>query len=443
MRSVAKRLSPKGALICAMAFAVMAAAAPAQTNPNERSFPQSKTAVEKALSTMESSLAGHLPVLEGFAKPGEHPLDSYQRAYFQSTVRVSSIPSGGSVVRVSTKVTAWYADPSASRSGYQLLISNGRIEADVLDQLADQLAKISGEENTRIAAVATPKATAQPVTKTEPAQTEPAKAEPAISAPAPKFPENSETFPSSVTQGLAAHVNDHPDNNAASVKSDSALQAEADSLEEVLKKQAYPKNLVAVKKSGTPVVSTPSLNAKPEFLASMHDEFELLDFNSDWVHVRVSGLSRGWIWRNSVEMPGGIRDTDAQPTSALTPVADLFHVIREETSTFPGDWDQLKNKNVKIISVQKIDESAKDAGAKARLEYTKFLLEKDYNELAKTPAAAAGIVVIFDSADGGMVAATMSTLKEWRAGVLSDSALWHKCFFDPPETFESSGASGQ
>ena len=55
----------------------------------------------------------------------------------------------------------------------------------------------------------------------------------------------------------------------------------------------------------------------------------------------------------------------------------------------------------------------------------------------------AGIVVIFDSADGGMVAATMSVLKDWRAGTLSDSALWHKCFFDPPETFESSGASGQ
>jgi hypothetical protein len=52
-------------------------------------------------------------------------------------------------------------------------------------------------------------------------------------------------------------------------------------------------------------------------------------------------------------------------------------------------------------------------------------------------------VVIFDSADGGMVAATMATLKEWRAGALSDSALWHKCFFDPPETFDSSGTSGQ
>src|SRR6202049_1562632 len=225
-------------------------------------------------------------------------------------------------------------------------------------------------------------------------------------------------------------------------KSDSALQAEADSLEEILKNQAHPKNLVAVKKSGTPVVSTPSLTAKPQFLASLHDEFEMLDFNPDWVHVRISGLSRGWIWRTSVEMPDGIADTGApaQP-STLTPVADLFRVEREEIAPFPGDWEPLRSKSVKIISVQRIDDNAKDAGSKARLEYTKFLLEKNYKEMSQDPAAPAGIVVIFDSADGGMIAATMAALQQWRAGALSDSALWHKCFFDPPETFESSGSS--
>ncbi len=93
-----------------------------------------------------------------------------------------------------------------------------------------------------------------------------------------------------------------------------SLKAEAENLEEILKNTAHPKNLVAVKKSGTPVVSTPSLTAKPQFLASLHDEFELLDFNADWVHVRISGLSRGWIWRNSVEMPEGISDTAASST---------------------------------------------------------------------------------------------------------------------------------
>jgi len=409
--------------------AFVAAQTPAQNAPYERAFPQSKAAVEKALAAMPGNLAGHLPVLDGFANPGEHPLDRYQRAYYQSKVQITSTPSGGSLVRVSTKVTAWYADPAGSRSGYQLLTSNGRLESDLLDQLADQLAKGSTESSNRTASASSP----QP-------STEPAAAEPTISAPAPKFPDTDRTFSSSVSQGLSAQERARASAPQKVEKSDSALQAEAESLEETLKNQAHPKNLVAVKKSGTPVVSTPSLTAKPQFLASMHDEFEMLDFNADWVHVRISGLSRGWIWRNSVEMPNGIRDTDAAPAAGLAPAADLFHVIRQETSTFPGDWEQLRNKNVKIISVQKVDENAKDAGPKARLEYTKFLLEKNYKELAQAPAAPAGIVVIFDSADGGMIAATIPALQQWRAGTLSDSALWHKCFFDPPETFDSAGA---
>jgi hypothetical protein len=414
-------------------FVALIVRAPAQANSYERAFPQSKATVEKALTAVQANLAGHLPVLDGFAKPGEHPLDRYQRAYYQSSVQVSSTPSGGSLVRVSTKVTAWYADPVASRSGYQLLTSNGRIEADLLDQLADQLAKSSTEDSNKTASVSTPKPSSE---------TPAAAAEPTISAPAPKFPETDRTFSSSLSQGLAAQERDRTPDAQSTVKSDSALQAEADSLQEILKNQSHPKNLVAVKKSGTPVVSAPSLNAKPQFLASMHDEFEMLDFNADWVHVRISGLSRGWIWRNSVEMPDGIANTDTTAAaSSLTPVADLYRVEREETALFPGDWEPLRNKSVKIISVQKIDDNAKDAGPKTRLEYTKFLLEKSYKEMAQTPPALAGIVVIFDAADGGMIAATMATLQQWRAGTLSDSALWHKCFFDPPETFDSSASS--
>jgi hypothetical protein len=412
-------------------LALAAVCTQAQSNSNERAFPQSKATLEKALKALQGTLSGRLPSLEGFAKPGEHPLDRYQRGYFQTTVQVSSSPSGGSVVRVSTKVTAWYADPAGVHSGYQLLTSNGRLEADTLDQLSDQLAA---------ATAPTEKA---PATASLPAPREPAKdTKTAVSAPAPAFPENPRTFSSAVTQGLASQAAELHKDQGNPEKSGSALQAEAASLEEILKNQAHPKNLVAVKKSGTPVVATPSLTAKPEFLASMHDEFEMLNFNADWVHVRISGLSRGWIWRNSVEMPEGIPDTDAPAASSLTPAADLFHVIREETAPFPGDWEPLRSKNVKIVSVQKIDQNAKEAGPKDRLEYAKFLLEKNYAELAQKAQELAGIVLIFDSADGGMIAATLPALQQWKAGTLSDSALWHKCFFDPPEIFDSAAPAG-
>ncbi len=251
-----------------IAFGILAilsgSSALAQANSYERAFPQSKAAVEKALAALQSSLAGHLPVLDGFAKPGEHPLDRYQRGYYQSTWQVTSTPAGGSLVRITTKVTAWYADPGSAHSGYQLLTSNGRLEADLLDQVAEQLAKGT--------ATSTPSATA-PVSKPS--------SEPAVSAPSPALPQTDQTFASSLSQGLAAqqHTSAKPGDSLSDEKSNSALQAEAENLAEVLKNTAHPKNLVAVKKSGTPVVSTPSLTAKPQFLASMHDEFEMLDFN--------------------------------------------------------------------------------------------------------------------------------------------------------------------
>jgi hypothetical protein len=401
-----------------------------QTNSNDRVFSQPKPTVERALKDLQSLMAGQLPVLEGFALATDQPLDRYRRAYYQSTVQVSSTASGGTIVRVNTKVTAWYTDPNSSRSGYRLLPSNGRLEAELLDQLTERLATLE-------TGVKASSAKAMPVAQP---RIQSAETQPNISAPMPRLPETGGTFSSSLAQSLAAHDR----NDSAEKKSgdDSSLKAEAQNLEEILKNQAHPTNLVAVKKSGTPVVATSSLNAKTLFLASAHDEFEILGFNSDWVHVRISGLSRGWIWRNNLEMPGNIPDAPAQSVPVpAAPAAELFHVSREESAPFPGDWEPLRGKTVKIISVQKADETAKDIAITLRLEFAKSVLDKSYGELTKSPEFA-GVVLIFDSADGGMIAATLSTLQQWKAGKLSDAALWHQCFFDPPETLSSPGAPG-
>jgi hypothetical protein len=274
-----------------------------------------------------------------------------------------------------------------------------------------------------------------------PARETPPDEEPSAPEPARKFPAAHDTLPSSF-EGRASAPGTGEKAAESSSKPDHSLESEAKALEEILKNTAHPQNLAAVKKSGTPVVSTPSLTAKPLFLASEHDEFELLDFNADWVHVRISGLSRGWIWRNSVEMPESIPDTLASSPGGTNAAADVFHVVREETAPFPGDWEPLRGKSVKIISVQKVDEANKNVGSTERLEYTKFLLEKSYREILEKKQELQGIVVVFDSADGGMMAATTPVLEQWRAGALTDSALWHKCFFDPPETFNSAGSSG-
>jgi len=453
VRRAGARCEMLGAFLGLTILTLLVGRGVAQSGGYERTFPQSKATVERVLKDMQFSMAGRLPVLEGFAVAGDHPLDRYQRAYFQSTVQVSATASGGSVVHVSTKVTAWYSDAIPARSGYQLLSSNGRLEADLLDELAAELGKReAGNGAQPQPAPATALSAASPSTKS-PAQPRTAEsASPSApasessssvpAAPVPRLPETGGTFSSSLAQNLAAQqpgVTQTGQTPAADPER-AALKAEAESLEEILKNQTHPKNLVAVKKSGTPVVASPSLTAKTLFMASAHDEFEMLDFNADWVHVRISGLSRGWVWRNSLEMPEGIPEIAAGSRAAPGPAAgELFRVSREETAIFPGDWEPLRNKSVTIISVQKTDESARDDGARLKLAFAKSLLNKSYAELEKKVDTSAGIVLIFDSADGGMIATTVSTLQQWKAGKLSDSALWHQSYFDPPETFSSDG----
>jgi hypothetical protein len=442
------RTSDRHAFWCALLAAVVVVcgvrSSLAQGGGYDRAFPQSKAAVEKVLKEMQGAASGRLPVLEGFATSTDHPLDHYQRGYYQAKFQVTAGPAGGSVVHVSVEVTAWYADPVAAHSGYHLLTSNGRLEADLLDQLSDQLAAkapaagsatsvgrtssgqgVSGQTNSGQAAKQTGKMTV--------AQ------DSAISAPMPRIPESGS---GSLAQGLAEQEKAGTAATAPD-KTQAGLRAEAESLEEVLKSQSHPRNLVVVKKAGTPVVESASLSAKTLFLASAHDEFEMLDFNRDWVHVHISGLSRGWIWRNNLQMPEGIPENDIVASAgAASTASEIFHMAREEEAPFPGDWAPLRGKKVKIISVEKIDENAKDTGARVKLEFTKAVLTSNYADLAKKAQDLAGIVLIFDSADGGMIAATFPVLQQWKAGKLTDAALWHQCFFDPPETFSVSGAAG-
>jgi hypothetical protein len=297
----------------------------------------------------------------------------------------------------------------------------------MLDQLAERLA---GQLAT------------QPVAKTSPAITpipkQTAKAapanEPSVSAPMPRFPEIRSGISASVTRNTDTQPNGNSESKTTVAKNDAGpLEAEAENLKEILKNQAHPKNLVAVKKSGTPVVASASLNAKTLFLASAHDEFEMLDYNRDWVHVRISGLSRGWIWRTDLELPDSVPNTDASlPASTGRNAAELYHVSREEIAVFPGDWEPLRGKSVKIVSVEQTGED-KDLSSQLRLAFAKSVLNTDYADLAQKKQELAGIVLIFDAVDGGMIAATFPMLQEWKAGTLSDAALWHQCYFDPPE----------
>lgn len=387
-------------------------------NATEKTFPKSKAAVEKVLKALQSSVAGRLPSLEGFAQPSEHPLDRFQRGYYQCDIQV--IPAGaGSKVRVNAKITAWYSDPTSGHSGYQTLASNGRIEADLLDQIADALGVIPQP-------VATEAPRALP---TAPSHS----AEAGISAPMPQIPNSGlhSSPPLSVDRNADSSLKAETD---AAEKHEQELSAEAKGLEEILQNQAHPNNLVAVKKTGTPVVQTPNADSKILFPATAGDEFELLDVNSNWVHVRISGISRGWLRRSEVEMPKDFAGPEQPGTSSKNTSSnpDEFRVTNEQIAPFPADWEPLRGKIVKIVTVQKVKDSATETGAQAKLQFAKALFMQQYNEVAAAPGTE-GIVIIFDSEDGGMIAVNLPTLKQWQAGSVSDELAWKQCFFDPPE----------
>jgi hypothetical protein len=87
--------------------------------------------------------------------------------------------------------------------------------------------------------------------------------------------------------------------------------------------------------------------------------------------------------------------------------------------------------------VQEAGGKAADTGSHAKLEFAKSVFDREYVELTKSSTTAAGVVLVFDAEDGGMMATTLPVLQQWKAGTLSDEALWRRCYFDPPEMFRS------
>jgi hypothetical protein len=340
-------------------------------------------------------------------------------------------------VRVSAKISAWYSDPaSPSKSGYQVLPSNGRLETDFLDRLEEALGGKASTSPAKLPGSALPSQS----------KNKPVASSPAISAALPSggaAPSKSSTIPANSPFKLenalnADRVASLATQKAVADKHMGELTKEAKGLDEILRNQAHPNNLVAVKKSATPVLVSPIEGAKVLFLASAEDEFEILDMNASWAHVRISGLSRGWIRRSSLEMPGPAPSDVRTADEPAVAKPEQFQVKDEQVATFPGTWGPLQGKTVKILTVQASGKTS-DKGAPARLEFAKSLFEKEYAELSQASSTAVGVVLIFDSEDGGMAATTLAALQQWKAGTLSDQGFWRRCFFDPPEAFGSGG----
>jgi hypothetical protein len=410
----------------------------AQSKTVERTVHASKADVEATLRSLQAYSGSKLPAVEGFVNAGEEPLDHFRQPYYQYSLKVTSISPTETVVRVSAKITAWYAADDASSSGYRALPSNGRLESDLFDRMDEALRNKATAPSTPMATVAANESPDGKISTwssngagSNEAGTNVAKGNaPPDAASASKA---AATSPFHTSSSVAADASTRKV-DVAPDKQIQHLKDEVNALQDILQHQSKPDDLAVVRESGTPVLSTASDKAKVMFMASAEDEFQVLKVDGEFVHVQMTPLLRGWVRRSQLDLSNVSAQLIGPVTApALTPAAGSPFQTREETGTFPGDWAPLKGKRVKIVWVQAAD-GANEGSPEKRTSFAKSMFRKSYPELAKV-SDLAGIVIVFDAADGGMAAATAASLQELNVGKLSEDAFWRQCWLDPPEAF--------
>lgn len=443
-----------------LAILLVTANASAQAKAVERTFSNPLSEVQQVVDDVKSSSSGRLPLLEGFVDVGDQPLKGYERGYYVCTLQVLPAANGGAKVQVTSKITAWYTDPESARSGYRELSSNGHVETDLLDRIEDALAHKASphapgstirvppagplytpppasQPGPKTPATAAPSATPQPAANNSPAS---AAGESSSNRNAPPaLPGRTASPPTALP--AAESLESIQARRAIAEERARQISADIKGLEQIQQNQVRPVDLVIVKKPGVSIFAKPEEGAQVLFTTEEEDEFQIIGLEGAWVHVEISGASRGWIRRSQVELPssyGGPGGTKAAaPASPAN--ADLFKVTREETNTFSGKWDPLQGKTVRVVWVEPAEGSSSSPADKRK--FAKYLLLKAYKESASSDEKVAGVVVVFDSADGGQIAATMENLKALQDGSMSDASFWKAASLDPAESFQDSARS--
>jgi hypothetical protein len=401
------------------------------TETYQRNYPNSPDELQKAVQTVRSITRGRLPILDGFVVPQGQPLESYSRGYYETTLTVLPAGSGQGIVRAAAKITAWYTDPDASRSGYRVLPSNGRLENDALDRIDEVLAGGTGNDDWSSSSSSVKSSGAAPSAggiRPSAGNLKP------FSAVGSSPPANDPTSTES-TETIAAQ-------REVNERKARELTVEETNLEEIQRNQARPTDLIAVKKSSTPVFSRPAEGAQVLMSAEAHDEFQILGIEGAWVHVQISGASRGWLRRSQVDMPasyGGFTTGNEAETPQPAPATDrsaTFRIEKEQTTPFSGKWDPLNGKNVRVVWVAPSSPSDPPTSARQKKTFAKEIFLRSYAEGKSATPPIDGVVVLFDSADGGQVAATNASLSQLADGSLGEAAFWKQCLLDPPELFQ-------
>lgn len=371
--------------IALLLILVSCAAADDAPKTQERDFPYPPAAIETALRQLGAYTGSRLPSLDGFIKTERAQLPHYQRPYYEYKIELAPAASEHTIVKVKANVSAWYEDPESHQSGYQALESNGRLENDLLDRLADYLA------NNGSKIVTDPQELAKRLEAVRQQRVE--------------------------AERRVAELENHMQ----------ALHA---------KPQSDPAEFVSAPRSSIPILSAPQERASALLQAQAEDEFEVLEHRGPWLRVQLQDSQSGWV--KSALMKSNRAAAQASGSANV----QGFTIIREVPSTFSGDWPRLKGKQALYIWARPEGSVLNEAGSKLR--FAESIFKERYREAShNSQNSVAGIVVIFLDQRGGVAAAALEDIGHWADGTLTQPAFLKKCSLDPPGAFEAARPNPQ
>jgi hypothetical protein len=388
MRGMARRSTGFVALILLCASPVAAEDSKAL---QERQYPASLLTVKAALQQLGAYSGGRLPVLEGFVKTERAELDHFERPYYEFKLDLVQVASEQTLVRVRANVSAWYADPQGSHSGYRAFESSGRLESDLLDRLNDFLTKNKS---------------------TGPAD------------------------PESVARQVATVRQQRLDAERRVSELEKQLQGPQRS-----DPQTKAPEYVCVAKPHVPVFSAPEQKASVLLQAQPEDEFAVIERRGAWLRISLEDGRSGWVSRMQVTSNTPVVGNGSPAPSKAPASAAGFTVVRETSSLFSGDWTRLKGKQALYVWVRPAG-SIPNMAAGRKLRFAENIFMERYREAShNSQNSVEGIVVIFLDQRGGVAAAALDDIGHWADGSLTHPVFLKKCSFDPPGAFENAGTT--
>jgi hypothetical protein len=380
----------------------------------ERTYPYSMELVQQGLQKIGGFGGGKLPLLDGFVSPAVAEVDRYERPYYQYRVHLSSVDAAHTTVSVEALISALYSNPIQSQSEYRALPSNGRLEADLLDRLQRALDPNAPRPESASA--------------TRPGRS--------FTFHFPSPPKPAPVAGPTLQQQLDSVM---AERQAVREKT-TAAQAQLEQLRAGGRKPGNGSRLASVKHSGVGVMSRKNFGGPVLFRAQAEDEFEVVALQDGWAQVRLETDAPAFIQAEELSLPPGIEDRSAAAVAAGTSSnpnpPDLgFAVSREDVNLFSGDWARLKGKKVLFVYAQPRGLLSDLGSENAKLGYAKRIFQSRLKTILQSQPDVEGVVVVFLGNRGGVAAATLSDIRQWAEGGLTDEAFVNRCSLDPPTEF--------